>query len=329
MIISRLVRLLVRAFLAAMLVAAVAPALAAAAYPDRPIRMIVPFSAGGPTDALARVISEYLTKNLGVSVVVDNRGGAGGRIATEVAAMAASDGYTVFFATTGTMAINPALYRTMTLKPAEAFDAIGPIASSWNVLEVMPDFPANTLQDLIRLAKKKPGALTFGSAGIGSTNHLSGELLKRTADIDIRHVPYKGSSGAFSDLIGGRISMMFDTLPTGVPNVQSGRVKALIQTGPRRSAALPDVPTAIEAGLPAFDVTTFFGLVAPKGTPANVLQRLHDALVKILGQDEVKKKLAGLGAVPIAGSAQDLQKLIRDDTAKWDKLIREADIHMD
>jgi tripartite-type tricarboxylate transporter receptor subunit TctC len=311
------------------LVVAVAPISAFAVYPDKPITLIVPFSAGGPTDALARVITEFLSRDLGKNVLVDNRGGAGGRLATEAAAAAPADGYTVFFATTGTMAINPALYQTMTLDTVKAFDAVGAIASSWNVLVVLPSFPANTLKELVALAKEKPGTLTFGSAGNGSTNHLSGELLKITAGVDIRHVPYKGSAGAIVDLLGGRLSMMFDTIPTQVQNVQTGRVKALAQTGPIRSTALPNIPTMVEAGIPGFDVTTFFGVVTPKGTPSEVRERLHKAILQILAQDEVKQKLIALGALPIPGSQQDFEKLIQAEKAKWSKLVKESGASVD
>jgi tripartite-type tricarboxylate transporter receptor subunit TctC len=313
----------------ALALATAAPFAAHAAYPDHPIHVVVPFSAGGPTDALARILCDYLSRNLGQSVLVDNRGGAGGRIATEYSAAAPPDGYTVFFATTGTMAINPALYRSMTLKPVEAFDAIGPIALSWNVLLVLPKFPANNLKELVDMAKAKPDQLTFGSAGIGSTNHLSGELLKQSAHIDIRHIPYKGSSGAITDLLGGRISMMFDTLPTGVQSVRNGQAKALFQTGPVRAAALPDVPTATEAGLPGFEVTTFFGLVAPKGTPPQVRARLNKALNEVLSQQEVKQKLLDAGSIAVTGTPKDLDKMVHDDVVKWTRLIKDANVYMD
>lgn len=319
--ISRRLRHVIRIAIA-VVIAGSLPTMAAAKYPDRPVKLIVPFSAGGPTDALARVVTEYLAKSLGQSVVVENRAGAGGRIATEEAAKAPADGYTVFFATTGTMAINPALYRSMTLDPVKAFDAVGAVASSWNVLIVMPSSPIHTVSELVALAKQKPGDLTFGSAGNGSTNHLSGELLKITAGIDIRHVPYKGSAPAFTDFLGGRISMMFDTLPAQVKNIQTGRVRALAQTGPHRSEALPNVPTMVEAGIAGFDVTTFFGLVTPKGTPPEARKRLHDALLQILAQDEVKKKLMALGAVPIPGTQQDFENLIQAEIVKWGKLVK-------
>ncbi|MGE0803449.1 MAG: Bug family tripartite tricarboxylate transporter substrate binding protein [Lautropia sp.] len=303
-------------------VTALLPSTANAAYPDRPIRLLVPFSAGGPTDAVARVVGEYLTKSLGQNILIDNRGGAGGRIATEAAAAAPADGYTVFFATTGTMAVNPVLYRTMTLDPVKAFDAVGAIASSWNVLIVPPAFPAKDLNELVQLARKEPGKLTFGSAGNGSTNHLSGELLKIITGVNIQHIPYKGSAGAFTDLIGGQISMMFDTLPAQVQNIQSGRVRALAQTARQRSEALPGIPTMIEAGIPDFDVSTFFGLVVPKGTPADVRVRLHQGLADILGQSEVRSKLLALGAVPIPGSREAFDQLIQSEVDKWGKLVK-------
>lgn len=311
------------------LAAAVPTAQAAGAYPDKPVRLVVPFPAGGPTDAMARLIGQRLSQQLGHPVVIDNRGGAGGTIATEAAAAAAPDGYTLFFSTTGTMAINPTLYRTMKVDPLKAFDAVGSVAATENVLVVPPSLGVGNLQELIALARRKPGSLTFGSAGNGSSNHLSGELFKSMAGIDIVHVPYKGSSAAFTDLLGGRISMMFDTVSSQVQYLNAGKVKALGVTGPARSEALPKVPTIAESGLPGFDVTIWFGLSAPKGTPPDVLARLNGDLQKVLAQPEVRAQLAQLGARPLPGTPQAFAGLIQRDTAKWSAVIKASGATVD
>lgn len=302
---------------------------ACAAYPDKPIKVIVPFPAGGPTDAMARIVSDNLTKSIGQTVIVENRGGAGGMIATEAAAATAPNGYTLFFATTGTMTINPSLYPNMSIKPLSAFDAVGMVAGTENVLVVPPSLHVKTTQELIALAKKKPGALTFGSAGVGSSNHLSGELFKEMAGIDIMHVPYKGSAGALTDLLGGRISMMFDTISNEVPNIEAKKVIPLGVTGTSRSSALPNVPTIAEAGLPGFHVSIWFGLVAPHGTPPKIVDTLNKALNKMLADPSVKAKLASFGATPLPGSPEDFAVQMKKDEAKWSKLIKNSGIKVD
>jgi len=306
-----------------------APSIAAPAYPDHAIRLIVPYAPGGPTDAIARVVAQYMSERLGQSVAVENRAGAGGNIGMQAAADAPADGYTLFFAASGPMVINPSLYRTLKLNPMTAFDPVGSIASSWNVLVALQDFPANTLQELIALAKQKPGTLTYGSSGNGSPSHLSVELLKEMAGIDMTHVPYRGSAPAIIDLLGGRISMMFDSTLTQIQYIKSGKVKALAQSALVRSEALPDVPTVDESGLPGFDVTNFFGLAVPNGTPPEVVARLNRDLQWVLGQDEVKKTFAGIGAIPLPGSPEDFASLIRTETDKWSKLVKSSGATVD
>jgi tripartite-type tricarboxylate transporter receptor subunit TctC len=323
---SRLSRLSATAF--ASLVILAAP-FAQAAYPDKPIKLIVPFPAGGPTDGMARLVGQHLSQGLGQPVVIDNRGGAGGTIATEVAANSAPDGYTLFFATTGTMAINPSLYRTFKVDPLKAFDPVGSVASTTNVLVVSPALKVNSVKDLIALAKQKPGALTFGSAGNGSSNHISGELFKSMAEIDITHVPYKGSAPAFTDLLGGQISMMFDTVSSQVQHIASGKVKALGVTGKNRSEALPNIPTIAEAGLPNFEVTIWFGLAAPKGIPPEAVAKLQAQLGKVLAMPEVKAKLASLGAEPLPGTPQTFTRMVEHDTAKWSKVVKASGATID
>jgi tripartite-type tricarboxylate transporter receptor subunit TctC len=323
---SRLSRLSATAFASLAILAA---PFAQAAYPDKPIKLIVPFPAGGPTDGMARLVGQHLSQGLGQPVVIDNRGGAGGTIATEVAANSAPDGYTLFFATTGTMAINPSLYRTFKVDPLKAFDPVGSVASTTNVLVVSPALKVNSVKDLIALAKQKPGALTFGSAGNGSSNHISGELFKSMAEIDITHVPYKGSAPAFTDLLGGQISMMFDTVSSQVQHIASGKVKALGVTGKNRSEALPNIPTIAEAGLPNFEVTIWFGLAAPKGIPAEAVAKLQAQLGKVLAMPEVKAKLASLGAEPLPGTPQTFTRMVEHDTAKWSKVVKASGATID
>ncbi|MEP9375329.1 tripartite tricarboxylate transporter substrate binding protein [Aquabacter sp. CN5-332] len=288
--------------------------------------MIVPFVAGGPTDALARVIGEAMSTSLGQPVVIDNRGGAGGRTAMEVTANSAPDGYTLFFATTGTMSINPSLYKMS--DPLKMMEPICTVASSSNVLVVQPSFPANTIGELIALAKQKPGTLTFGSAGVGATTHLAGELLKSAAGINITHVPYKGTAGAMTDLMGGQISMAFDTISGSVIQyINSKQLKAIAVTGETRNDMLPNVPTVAQSGLSGFDVTTWYGLAAPAGTPVAIVDRLNKDMKKILATREVQEKLASFGVTPFpGGTPQEFAELIREDAAKWNKVITTAGI---
>lgn len=300
-----------------------------AAYPDKPIKLVVPFPAGGPTDGMARLVGQHLSQSLGQAVVIDNRGGAGGTIATEAAANSAPDGYTLFFATTGTMAINPSLYRSFKVDPVKAFEPVGSVAATTNVLVVSSSFPANSVKDLITLAKQKPGTLTYGSAGNGSSNHISGELFKSLAGIDITHVPYKGSAAAFTDMLGGQISMMFDTVSNQVPQISTGKVKPLGVTGRSRSAALPNVPTIAESGLSGYEVTIWFGVAAPKGTPPDIVSRIHAQLNKMLADPDVKSRLAALGAEPLPGTSQAFAAMIQQDTAKWSKVVKASGATID
>lgn len=315
--------------LAATALALVSVCASASTYPDKPIKLVVPFPAGGPTDAMARLIGQNLSSKLGQPVVIDNRGGAGGTIATEAVANAAPDGYTLFFATTGTMAINPSLYKTLKVDPLKSFDAVGSVASTVNVLVVQPALPVGNVKELIALAKQKPGTLTFGSAGNGSSNHLSGELFKSMAAVDISHVPYKGSAAALTDLLGGRISMMFDTVSSQVQYLKAGKVKALGVTGAVRSEALPRVPTIAESGLPGFDVTIWFGLASPRGTAPEVIGRLNAELQTVLAQPEVQAQLAVLGANPLPGSPGDFARLIQRDAVKWSPVVKASGASLD
>lgn len=299
------------------------------AYPRGPVSLVVPFPAGGPTDAMARQLAQRLSDRLGQQVVVDNKGGAGGSIAAEAVAKAKPDGQTLFFGTTGTLAINPSLYSKLRYDPLKDFAPVSLMATTMNVLVVNPELPARNIGELIKLAKAKPNTLTFGSAGNGSSNHLSGELFSSSAGIQITHVPYKGSAPALTDLLGGRLTMMFDTIAQQTGNVAAGKVRALAVTGSKRSPLLPDAPTIQEAGLKDFDVTIWFGVLAPAGTPAPVVERLNREIVVVMSTDEMKKRMQTDGAEARSTSPEEFAALIKRDMAKWGPLVKASGATID
>ncbi len=309
----------------------IGPALHAqeAAYPKQAVTLVVPFSAGGPTDAMARVLALKLGERLGQPVLIDNRGGAGGGIAAELVAKAPADGHTLFFGTTGTMAINPSLYKKLRYDPVKNFAPVSLMATTMNVLVVSPQIPAKNLAELVALAKAKPGELTYGSAGNGSSNHLSGELFRSSAGIQINHIPYKGSAPAMIDLLGGRLSMMFDTIAQQTQNIAAGKVHALAVTGPTRSPLLPNVPTAQEAGLKGFDVTIWYGVLAPTGTPTPVVERLQREMVAVMSTEEMKKRMAADGAEARTTTPAEFAALIKSDTAKWAPVVKNSGASID
>lgn len=300
-----------------------------AAYPRQAVTLVVPFPAGGPTDAMARLLAQKLGDRLGQQVIIDNRGGAGGGIAAELVARAPADGHTLFFGTTGTMAINPSLYAKLRYDPVKDFAPVSLMATTMNVLVTSSDTPAKNLADLIVLAKARPGELTYGSAGNGSSNHLSGELFRSTASIQITHVPYKGSAPAMVDLLGGRLSMMFDTIAQQTQNIAAGKVRALAVTGPKRSPLLPTVPTVQEAGLKGFDVTIWYGVLAPRGTPAPVVERLNREMVAVMATDEMKKRMEADGADARTTTPAEFAALIKSDTAKWAPVVKASGASLD
>jgi tripartite-type tricarboxylate transporter receptor subunit TctC len=305
------------------------PAAAQANYPTKPITIVVPFAAGGTTDILARVIGEALKTELGQPVVIDNRAGAGGNIGGALAAKAAPDGYTLFMGTVGTHAINAALYKKMPFDPVKDFAPLTRVAMVPNLLVAHPTRPYKTVQELIAYAKANPGKVTFGSSGNGSSIHLSGELFDAMAKVDMIHVPYKGSAPAVSDLIGGQIDIMFDNMPSAIQHVRSGRLKAIAVTTAKRSPELPNVPTIAEAGVPGYEATSWFGMFAPAATPAPIVTRLNAALVKVLADAEVKKKLAEQGAEPYAEKPQQFAEFIRKESAKWSQVVKASGASVD
>ena len=304
-------------------------ALAQAQFPAKPITIIVPFSAGGTTDILARVIGQYMGRDLGQTVVVDNRAGAGGNIGGQAAARAPADGYTLFMGTVGTHAINQSLYRKMPFDPIKDFAPLSRVAMVPNLLVANPSQPFKSVKEMIAFAKANPGKINFGSSGNGSSIHLSGELFKQMAGVDMQHVPYRGSAPAVSDLLGGQISVMFDNMPSAIPHVKGGKLRALAVTTAKRSPALPDVPTIAEAGVPGYEATSWFGLLAPAGTPAPVVAKLNASILKALADPEVKKKLAEQGAEPHGEKPEQFAAFIESETVKWGKVVKESGASLD
>jgi tripartite-type tricarboxylate transporter receptor subunit TctC len=295
-------------------------------FPSKPIRIVVPFAPGGSTDIVARYLAEKLTAALGQSVVVDNRPGAGGNIGAESVARAAPDGHTLLMATTGVMAINQSLYKNMGYDPAKDLEPVSYVASITNVLAVPIELAANNVQELIALAKAQPGKLTFASSGAGSSTHLSSELFKSMAGIDVLHVPYKGSSQALTDLMAGRVSLIIDNMPSALPFIKAGRLRALGVSGAKRSPALPDLPTIAEAGLRGYESLSWSGIAAPAGTPKEVIVRLNREISAGLSQPEMRQKLADAGAEAVGGAPEVFAEHIRAERDKWSRLIKERGI---
>ena len=315
----------------ALAAALVAPlgAQAEAAFPSKPITVIVPFAAGGTTDILARIVGQALGKELGQSVIIENRAGAGGNIGAQVAARAPADGYTLFMGTVGTHAINQSLYKKLAFDPIKDFQPLTRVAMVPNMLVVNPTRPYKNVKELIAYAKANPGKVTFGSSGNGSSIHLSGELFDAMAHVKMQHVPYKGSGPAVTDLVGGTIDIMFDNMPSSIQQVRAGKLRALAVTTAKRSPELPDVPTIAEAGVPGYEATSWFGLFAPARTPAPVVTRLNLALAKVLGQADVKKKIADQGAEPYAESPAQFAAFIQKETAKWGQVVKASGASID
>jgi tripartite-type tricarboxylate transporter receptor subunit TctC len=295
-------------------------------YPSKPIHLIVPFPPGGVADIIARPIAERLTQSLGQPVLVESRGGATGTLGASYVAQAAADGYTLLLGTTNEIAMSPTLYKSLPYDPTTAFAPVTPVAVFPNVLVVGMDVPAKTLADLIALARERPNALTFGSSGAGSTNHLTLEILQRQADVAIRHVPYRGGGPAVTDVFGGHITGMFATLPSAISLIRTGKLRALAVTSPRRSGALPDVPTGTEAGMPGLVVTTWNGVLAPARTPSEVVERLHRALAAAVADPALEQAFGALGAETELLSPQAFAVRIRDDFARWSGVIKQAGI---
>jgi tripartite-type tricarboxylate transporter receptor subunit TctC len=297
---------------------------ATAEYPTRPITLVVPYAAGGGNDVIARIVAEKMATSLGQSIVIENRGGAGGTIATRQVARAGPDGHTLLIATSS-LAINPSLYPNVGYDPRKDFAGIGLIASSGNILLVHPSVPARSVGELIALAKQQPGKLTFASTGTGSSVHLAAELFAGMAGVKINHVPYKGSAPALNDLVGGHVTMIFATAASAAGLVKDGsKVRALAVTGGRRSAQFPELPTVAEAALPGYEAVLHYGIVAPAGTPRPVVEKLNAALNAALATEDVKRRLAleGAEALPVRPEEHDAD--IAAEEAKWSEIIRKS-----
>jgi tripartite-type tricarboxylate transporter receptor subunit TctC len=301
----------------------------AQAYPNKPIRMIVPFPPGGTADILGRAIGQKLAENVGQQVIVENRAGANGNIGAQIVAKSPPDGYTLLMSPQSTLTNNPSLYSALPFDTIKDFAPITLVAETPHFIVVHPSVPAKTVGDLIALAKAKPGYLTFASAGSGSSLHLTGELFKSMAGIDIVHIPYKGAAPAVTDLLGGQISMMFDTGPSALPHVRSGKTRALAVTTANRSRLMPDLPTVVESGLPGYDVTTWFGLVAPSGTPREIVTKLNAEVVRILQTPEVKERLETQAADPVGNTPEEFAAIIKADIAKWGEVIKLSGVRIE
>jgi tripartite-type tricarboxylate transporter receptor subunit TctC len=318
------------ALLAASVALSSAAALAQAAdgYPSKPIRFILPFPPGGGTDILGRLLSERLSARLGQPVVIENRGGAGGNVGAEAAARSAPDGYTIVLVAPS-LAISPSLYKKLAYDPVKDFAPVSLVATVPNVMVTNPAVPAKTLSEFIALAKKKPGAMNFGSGGNGTSNHLAGELFNIVAGVRLVHVPYKGVNLAMNDVMSGEVQLVVIGIPAAAPHIKAGKLRALAVIDSKRAAALPDVPTAAEAGLADFDVTTWYGVLAPAGTPRAIVTRLNAEIVAVVQSPEMKDRLATMATEPMTSTPDEFADLIRREIVKWGKVVRTAGLKAD
>ena len=294
-------------------------------YPAKPIRFVVPFAPGGGTDIIARIVAQQLHEALGQPVVVDNRGGAGSTLGTDIVAKAPADGYTMLLGNIS-LAFNAWLYRKLPYNAVKDLAPVTMVAVQPNIVVVHPSVPAKTIKEFAELARKQPGKLTFASAGAGSGTHLAGEMIKDIFKVDMLHVPYKGTGPALSDLIGGQVKMMVSTFASALPHVKSGKLRALGVTSLKRSAATPDVPTLDESGVPGYDYSTWYALFVPAGTPRSAIEKLNQATRKVLAQAETRQRLDGQGVEALGGTAAELGAYLKSETAKWGKVVRAANI---
>jgi len=313
------------------MLAATAPVRAQAAdsYPSKPIRLLVGFPPGGSTDILSRQVGLRLAESLGQQVVIDNRAGAAGNLASELVAKGNPDGYTLLMATVSSHGINPGLYKKVPYDPVKDYAPVTLIASYPLILAVNPGVPVKNVKELIALAKGKPGTVRFGSSGNGSPGHLSGEIFKGMAGVDMVHVPYKGGAPSTLAVLSGEVQITFATLPGAMPHIKSGKLNGPAVTTAKRSPALPEVPTIAEAGLPGFDVSSWAGLMAPAGTPKAVVQKLNTATVKALANPDMRARLAGEGAEPVGNTPEQFAAFVKVELAKWALAIKQAGAQID
>jgi tripartite-type tricarboxylate transporter receptor subunit TctC len=305
---------------------AASPLLAQSAqsYPSKPIRVVVPFPPGGPTDLVARLVGNKLSERWSQPVLVENRAGAGGTIGAEIVARAAPDGYTLVMGSTANMAVNVTLFKKLSYDPIKDFAPVNLAAVTPSLLVVNPKFPASNVREFIAYAKANPTAINYATGGVGTPSHLAAEMFKTMSGIQMNHVPYKGSIPALTDIIGGQVTLMFDSMASALPFAKTGKLKALAQTGAKRSASVPDLPTISESGLPGYDVAGWFGFLAPAGTPHDILQKLSSEITAILNLPDVKERYLLLGAEPGPATPEDFAAFLKSEISKWAKVIRES-----
>ncbi len=312
--------------LAMVALACAAPPVFAQSYPSKPIRIIVPFPAGGTADILARILGEKMAESLGQPVVIDNRAGAAGGIGAASAATSPPDGYTLFMGTTGTQTMNAAINSKLGYDPVKDFAGVSNFAASPFVLVTHPSFPAKTLGALVEIAKREPRKLKYATFGIGSSAHMTGEMFRSRAGVEIVHVPYKGAPQAITDVIAGHVDMTFSLLPTVLPHIKAGKVQAIAVAAPQRDPSLPDVPTFAESGMPDFVSDSWYGILAPAGTPAPIVAKLNAEIHRVLALPEVRERLARDGAIPVGNAPQEFDAQIRRELAHWRTVARDAKI---
>lgn len=323
-------RLLATLFIACTAALPLLPAAQAADFPDKPVTLIVPFPPGGPTDAMARTLAAEMKERLGQPMIVENRAGAGGNIGAEFVARAPADGQTLLFGTSGPLAINASLYRRIGYDPVKSFAPVIQVGHLPNILVVHPSVPAKDVKELVAYAKANPGKLSYASSGNGASSHLAGVLFNSTAGVDLQHIPYKGTGPALNDLLGGQVSMSFTDVLTALPYVKAGKLRALGMASAARSQALPEVPTIAEQGLKGYDVSVFFGIVAPVGTPADRVKKLNRAFAEVLASPKVRQQFAaqGLEAAP-ATTPEQLARFISQQMQMWAMVVRQSGAQLD
>ena len=303
------------------------PLVALAAYPEKTIKIVVGFTPGGSADSIARILGMAMSSRMGQTVIIENRAGANGNIATEFVSRSAPDGYTLFYTSIG-HAVNPALYKEAKYDPVKDFTPIGQVLSAPNVLVVPASSPFNSVKEMITYAKANPGKLDFASSGSGASVHLSAEVFKQMAGLDLVHIPYKGTGSLLPDLLSGTVAMSFPNLPSALPFIQSGKLKALGVTTAKRSAAAPQIPTLAEAGVPGYDMSTWYGLIGPAGMPPAIITQLNHELNAILQDPVIRQKLVAQGVDPVTGSPEEFGQFIRKETRYWAELIKKAKVEL-